>query len=172
MDVWTAYSHASGFQYEIVAQGGSQYVRGRVLRAALESERRMWEAREPQRASVTQENYIFRDAATIQEGLAPLGITPRRKDVLLVEGSIFVEPTDGELRRIEGRLSKSPSIWTRRVDIVRQYDRIGGVRVPVSIQSVAHVLIAGQSTFSMSYEYETVNGQRVGTPRPKASPGH
>src|SRR5207247_9823825 len=134
--------------------------------------RRMWEAREPQRASVTLDNYVFRDAPPLHGELAPLAITPRRKDVLLIEGSIFVEPTDGELRRIEGRLSKSPSIWTRRVDGVRHYDRIGGVRVPVSIQSVAHVLIAGQSTFSMSYEYETVNGNRVGTPRPKASPGH
>src|SRR5262249_11356617 len=148
MDVWTEYTHAAGFRYEIVAEGGSRQVRGRVLRPALDGERRMWEAREPQRASLTPENYVFRDAAAIEHGLAPLGITPRRKDVLLVEGSIFVEPTDGDLRRIEGRLSKAPSIWTRRVDIVRRYDRIGGVRVPVAIQSVAHVLIAGESTFS------------------------
>jgi len=42
----------------------------------------------------------------------------------------------------------------------------GGVRVPISIESVAHVLIAGRSTFKMTYAYETINGQPVGTPTP------
>jgi hypothetical protein len=89
--------------------------------------------------------------------------------VLLVDGSIFVQPGDGDLARIEGRLSKTPSFWTRRVDVVRRYERIAGVRVPVSIESVAHVLIAGRSTFKMTYEYETINGQHVGNPQPAAS---
>jgi len=40
------------------------------------------------------------------------------------------------------------------------------VRVPMSIESVAHVLIAGRSTFKMTYEYQTINGQRVGDPVP------
>jgi hypothetical protein len=100
-----------------------------------------------------------------------VGITPRRKDVLLVEGAIFVEPDEGDLRRIEGTLSKTPSFWTRRVEIVRRYEKIGGVRVPVSVESIATILIAGRSTFKMTYEYEIINGQRVGDPRPQRSGG-
>jgi len=165
MEAWTEYTHANGFRYVIVGEGGSGYVRRRVLRAALEGEQKMWEAREPQRASITLDNYTFTTAAYQPGSLAPVGITPRRKDVLLVEGSIFVEPTDGDLRRIEGRLSKSPSFWTRRVDITRSYDRIGGVRVPVAIESIAQVLVAGKSTFKMGYQYETINGQSVGHPQ-------
>src|SRR5436305_13274384 len=103
----------------------------------------MWRAREPQRASVTTDNYTFDEAQPAGEGLHSVGIKPRRKDVLLVEGAIFIEPDEGELRRIEGKLSKAPSFWTRHVEIVRRYDKIAGVRVPVSIESVAHVLIAG-----------------------------
>jgi hypothetical protein len=101
--------------------------------------------------------------------LAPVGVTPKRKDVLLVEGSIFVQPSDGELTRIEGRLSKTPSFWTRRVDVVRRYERKAGVRVPVSIESVASVLIAGRSTFKMTYEYQTINGQVVGNPQVRST---
>jgi len=150
-----------------VAEGGSGYVRRRVLYAALDGEQRMWTARAPQRAAVTLDNYVFTDRTHSTDGLAPLGIMPRRKDVLLVEGSIFVEPSDGDLRRIEGRLSKAPSFWTRRVDIVRRYERMEGVRVPVAIESVAHLLVAGESTFKMTYQYESINGQRVGTPQPR-----
>ena len=49
-------------------------------------------------------------------------------------------------------------------------ERIAGIRVPVAIESVAQVLIAGRSTFQMTYEYETINGLRVGTPRPRPLP--
>ena len=58
-------------------------------------------------------------------------------------------------------LSKTPSFWTRKVEIVRRYDRIAGVRVPVSFESVASVLLAGKASFTMSYEYHSVNGVEV-----------
>ena len=165
MVVWTEYDHVNGFRYQIVDEGGSAYIRLKVLRAALEGEQRIWANREPQNASFTHDNYLFDAGATAPDGLASLGVRPKRKDVLLVEGAIFVQPSDGELARIEGKLSKSPSFWTRRVDVVRRYERKGGVRVPVSIESVAHVLIAGRSTFKMTYEYQTINGQMVGDPK-------
>ena len=63
--------------------------------------------------------------------------------------------------RIEGRLAASPSFWTRRVDIVRRYGRVGGVRVPLGVESVAQVRIAGLSELTMTYQYEMVNGQPV-----------
>jgi hypothetical protein len=166
MDVWTEFDEAHGLRYDVVTEGGNGYIRKHVLLAALDGEQKMWSEREPQKASVTPENYSFTEAQPAAEGLQSVGIKPRRKDVLLVEGSIFLEPDDGELRRIEGRLSKAPSFWTRNVEIVRRYDIIGGVRVPTSIESVAHVLIAGRSTFAMTYQYETINGQRVGSPKP------
>jgi hypothetical protein len=167
MLAWTEYDHVNGFRYQIVDEGGSGYIRNKVLRAALEGEQKIWADREPQKASFNHDNYVFDDGAVAPDGLASVGVKPKRKDVLLVEGSIFVQPSDGELSRIEGKLSKTPSFWTRRVDVVRRYERKAGVRVPVAIESVAHVLIAGRSTFKMTYEYETINGQRVGSPQPR-----
>jgi hypothetical protein len=104
--------------------------------------------------------------------LAQITITPRRKDVLLVEGWVFVRPEDGDLVRIEGRLSKTPSFWTRRVEIVRRYGRLAGVHVPLDIESTAQVLIAGRSTFRMTYEYQAVNGEHVGDPQPRPQPSN
>jgi hypothetical protein len=169
MTAWTEYDQVNGFRFTIVAEGGSGYIRSKVLRAALEGEQKMWADREPQKASFTSDNYTFDAGGPSSDGLAAVTVKPRRKDILLVDGSIFVQPSDGDLARIEGRLSKTPSFWTRRVDVVRRYQRIAGVRVPVSIESVAHVLVAGRSTFKMTYEYETINGQHVGSPQPHAS---
>lgn len=161
MDAFTEFDRVNGLRFQVLNEGGSGYIRNRVLRAALEGEQRMWAANEPQRASLTEENYTFDDRLAAADGLAVLGIKPRRRDVLLVDGAIYVQAADGELRRIEGRLSKAPSFWTRRVEITRRYERLAGVRVPVSIESVAHVLIAGRSTFRMTYQYEAINGQKV-----------
>ena len=167
LEAWTEVTPANGFKYEIVGEGGSGFVRGKVLRPWLESEQKMWADGDPERASLSLENYTFADNGMTPDGLAWLGVKSRRKDVLLVDGSIFVNADDGDLVRIEGRLSKSPSFWTRRVDVVRHYQRLGGVRVPILIESVAQVLIAGRSTFKMRYEYETVNSHRIGDPTPR-----
>ena len=168
MDVWTEADRGGGFRYRIVSQGGSEYIRSRVFIATLETERKMWASGEPDRAGFNLDNYVFEDRGERDDGLAGLYVKPRRKDLLLVEGSIFLRPDDGELMRLEGRLTKSPSFWTRRVEIVRWYQRFAGVRMPVRLQTVANVLVAGRSTFRMSYDYETVNGQRFGNPEPRS----
>jgi hypothetical protein len=164
MTVWTEADRTGGFRYQIVSEEGSGYIRSKVFHPALDTEQKMWADGDPQRAAMAHDNYTFEELGTLTDGLASLAIRPRRKDVLLVDGTIFVTPHDGDLMRIEGRLSKTPSFWTRRVDVVRQYARIGGVHVPVSLESVASVLIAGKSTFKMTYEYESINGKTVGTP--------
>jgi len=169
MVAWTEYDHVNGFRFTIVAEGGSGYIRSKVLRAALEGEQKIWANREPQKASFTHDNYTFDAGEQSADGLASVTVKARRKDVLLVDGSIFVQPSDGDLARIEGRLSKTPSFWTRRVDVVRRYERKAGVRVPVAIESVAQVLIAGRSTFKMTYEYQTINGQHVGDPEVRST---
>jgi len=131
----------------------------------------MWASGEPDRAGITLDNYVFEDRGSGSEGLAWLSIKPRRKEVLLIDGSIFLRPSDGELLRLEGRLVKSPSFWVRRVEVVRRYERLAGVRMPVALDSAANLLIGGRSTFRMTYEYESVNQRRIGTPQPRSEAG-
>ncbi len=166
MDVWTE-ADRSGFRYHIVCEDGSDYIRSKVFRASLETEREMWGAGSQDEAALTPANYVFEDRGAQPDGLTSLTVKPRRKNVLLVDGSIYLNPDDGELVRMEGQLSKTPSFWTKRVQIVRWYQRINGFRMPTALDSVANVRIAGLSTFRMTYEYESINGQRVGNPQPR-----
>ena len=164
MDVWTDVDAAGGLRYDVAAEGGSGYIRNRVFRAALDGEQKMLRDGDPQRAHLDLTNYIIAEGGVADGSLT---IKPRRKDVLLIDGRIFVNPEDGDLLRIEGRLSKNPSFWTRKVEIIRRYGRLAGVHVPLEIESDAQIFIAGQSTFRMTYEYETINGERVGNPQPR-----
>ena len=166
MDVWTE-ADPSGFRYHIVCEDGSDYIRSKVFRASLETEREMWAAGTPDEAALTPANYVFEDRGAQPDGLTSLIVKPRRKNVLLVEGSIYLNPDDGDLVRMEGQLSKTPSFWTKRVEIVRWYQRINGFRMPTALESVANLRIAGLSTFRMTYEYESINGRRIGSPQPR-----
>jgi len=138
-------------------------VRQKVLRAALEAERSLRADGTIERGALTPGNYDFGAQQAAEEGLVRIGIHPKRRDTLLIEGSIVLTARDGDLARVEGFLVKRPSIWTREVRVVRRYERIEGVRVPVSTQSTARLVIVGPSTFSMLYEYAAINGAPVGT---------
>ena len=161
MTVRTTLDPGRGFEYVVLAESGSRLIHRKVFRPALEAERQARVPAEAARGALTPANYEFGAGGITDDGLLRIEIRPRRADTLLVRGSILVTQDGADLVRIEGQLVKRPSFWTRRVEVVRRYVRLGGVRVPVAMQSTADVLIAGRSTFEMTYEYESINDQPV-----------
>ncbi len=159
----TSLSPDDGFRYSIVEEEGSSLIRRRVLEAALEAEHRIVANDETGRGALTPANYEFVVAPHLSgepdASLVSVQIRPRRRDTMLVDGTIELSNADGELTRVSGILVKRPSFWTRRVAVTRDYARVAGVRVPIRMQSTASVLIAGTATFAMSYDYQSINGQ-------------
>ena len=134
LEAVTDYSPEVGFRYQITAEGGSSYIRGKVLRAVLESERDAITLGETARSSLDRTNYAFEAIGVDTDGLANVRLTPLRKDRVLVAGTMFLQPIDGDLVRLQGRLAQSPSFWVKDVDIIRSYERIGGAVVPVTLE--------------------------------------
>ena len=161
LDAWTEYDSQHGFRFQVIGEGGSRRIRDRALRAILITEQKQAAAGRPLIGDVTRMDYDFLPAAFYEEGLVKLLVKPRRQEGFLVDGAIFVSALDADLVRFEGRLAKNPSFWTRRVDVVRHYGRVGGVQVPLAVESTADVRIAGPSTLTMTYQYESINGRAV-----------
>lgn len=161
LEAVTTLDPRNGFRYEVLTASGSPYVRTRVLEPILRGEAKASAEGGATRAALTLANYAFVPMDVNVEPYARVLIHPKRKETFLVDGSIVVMAADGDLVRIEGRLAKNPSFWTSRVEIAREYARVGGVRVPVRVESQAWVKIAGPSNFVMTYEYDEINGRRV-----------
>jgi hypothetical protein len=179
LEVWTELTEEGRFTYQIVREGGSEYIRTKVLRPLLENEEKLFATSDASRAAVTPRNYHLHGLeAAAEPGLVKLLVKPKRRDVSLVDGAVFVTEDEADLVRIEGRLSKNPSFWTKRVDVVKRYERIGGMRVPTRLDSVAQLRLAGTATLAMTWEYETINGEAVtaaaasarGRPAPAETP--
>jgi len=161
LEAVTEYSVESGFSYQVSAEGGSSLVRSKVLRAVLEGEREVIAKGETARSSLALSNYAFQPNGVDDEGLANILLSPKRKERVLVFGTMFLQPDGGDLVRLQGQLAKNPSFWLRNVQIVRSYKRIEGVVVPVALESSAHVRILGPASLRMTYVYSEIDGHRV-----------
>lgn len=161
IEAWTTLDPVEGFKFQIVSEEGSAVIRRNVLHAALEAEGRAVTTSGRAQAALTTANYEFLAINALPMDLMKVDVRPRRRHVMLVNGSLFLERESADLVRIEGELSRRPSFWTRRVQIRREYARIGGVHVPVAMSSTADVLVVGSSTFSMTYQYVEINGKLV-----------
>jgi hypothetical protein len=148
------------FSYDVVSEDGSEAIRTRVLRAVLAREQEMVNKGEAGRADLTSANYEFTETGRDETGDRVVQIKPRRADVMLVDGRAVLND-NGDLLRVEGKLSKNPSFWTSLVNIVRQYARIGGVRVPVASETTAKVKFVGNAQLDVFYDYQSVNGRPV-----------
>jgi hypothetical protein len=158
---------ASAFTGETIRAPPRHHLRSRPdgapegVRAVLEAEHSLRASGDVERGALTTINYEFGACREADAGLIRIGIHPKRRDAMLVKGSILLTESEGDLARMEGFPIKRPSFWTREVHVVRSYERIGGVRVPVLTKSTARVLIGGRSTFAMTYEYASINGSPV-----------
>ena len=161
LEAFTEYAPGSGFRYAVTASGGSERIQRRVLKSVLEAERETSEPRERIKGNLSQANYEFEFGGRDEDGTIRLQLSPKRPDARLVNGTAILMAPSGELMRVDGRLAKSPSFWVKWVDVSRRYASLGGTLMPVAMESVADVRIAGLSTFSMTYTYQTIDGQAV-----------
>lgn len=159
LEAWTEMNGQS-FQYTVVSEKGSDYIRDKVLRVVLKREQELVNSGECSRSELSPDNYSFEDM-TMGDGERYVTLKPKRKDVLLVDGRMVLSQDGSELLRVEGRLSKNPSFWTSLVNVIRHYARIDGVRVPIATESTAKVKFAGTSHLDVRYEYITINGRSV-----------
>ena len=160
LDVRIEYSAASGLSYQVLAEGGSGYIRSRVLRSLLDEEQSIVAENESARVALSYDNYQFMPNGIDDEGLAVVTIQPLRKDRSLIAGQMFLT-ADGDLVRVQGRLVKNPSFWVTRANLVRSYQRINGVTMPVSLETTGQLRLFGSSKLRMTYRYSQIDERTV-----------
>ena len=75
-----------------------------------------------------------------------LELLPRRKDIHLLHGNVWVDANTYLPRRFEGELAKAPSWWVRDVRVAFVYGKVGGMWLQTASEASANVRILGRST--------------------------
>jgi hypothetical protein len=160
LEAWTEYHPGRGFTFEIVQEGGSEYVRNKVLRGMLTSERDLLSRGRRLRASFEAKNYNFEDGGIV-DGLQRILLKPAKKSDGIVNGSVLVEPDSGLITTLQGRLVKSPSFWIRDVDVTWKFMHVNGCVLPIEMISNGRVRMFGRSNFRMAYDYVSIDGRPI-----------
>ena len=146
--------------FEVHSSSGMGFMRKGVLNRLIETERESSSGIQKAKTAMSGENYAFeylRSEKVSDRLQYVLRVRARRKDKLLFNGTLWVDAEDFAVTRIEGRPAKNPSFWTRKVDFVQEYQKLGPYWFPARNSSVTQVFIFGVTTTEIEYANYQVN---------------
>ncbi len=104
--------------------------------------------------SITPANYKFKyKGQVVREGrdVHIFELSPRRKAVGLFRGELWLDAETAMPVRESGRLVKSPSMFLKKIEFVREYDIQNGIAIPKHIESKADVRVFGRAELTVDY---------------------
>jgi outer membrane lipoprotein-sorting protein len=159
LEVRTTFRRPDTLESQVLRADGSKFIRERVFDKILEAESETQSTKAKQQVDIVPANYTFgyigREDCDGRECYR-LRIAPKRKEKYLVEGQIWIDAEDWGIVQVQGFLAKRPSFWARQTQIDRRYKRIDGMWLNDRIESISDVFIAGRSSLTIQYSYESI----------------
>lgn len=147
-------------EFKIISEKGSGLIRSRVFKPLMDVEVESAADRNRVDSSITPNNYTL--ALLGEEEVAGshcyiVQATPKRADKYLFSGRIWIHSVEFAIVKIEGQPAKIPSLWIKRVDFVRRYQKIGEFWLPLKNESVTRVRLFGKNTLTTDYDNYQIN---------------
>ncbi|MGB8472482.1 MAG: outer membrane lipoprotein-sorting protein [Candidatus Acidiferrum sp.] len=143
---------------------GSEFVRRHVFQRLMKAEETRIQVNKDADSLITSENYTLEVVGTDTIGSSDCSVVraiPKRKETDLFEGRIWIDNQDFAIVKITGHLAKNPSFWIKRVDFVRDYQKIRGFWLLSREEAISAVRIFGKETLTVNYQNYAVNGSRA-----------
>lgn len=141
--------------FTITSSKGSGFIRSHVFRRLMTREASRTGSREDSDGFITPENYRFGLAGQAQIGGSECTVVhaiPKYRKTYLFEGYIWIDNQDFAIVKIKGHLAKSPSFWVKRVEFVRQYQKINGFFLLSREEAIADIKIYGRKILTIDYK--------------------
>jgi hypothetical protein len=124
------------------------------LRQALETESQISRPMTRPMTLINKDNYALQMMGTaLLNGRISyvIGVVPKRQEVYLFRGKIWVDAEDYALARIEGQLAKTPSIWIRTVSFTLEFRKSGEYWFPSLSTSTSDVRVFGPTKVNIRF---------------------
>ncbi len=133
---------------------GDSFVKTNVITKLLQSEVDHVQKGEGAQTAITGENYKFswKGSDTLDgRTYYRYQVKPRQKRPGLFKGFILVDAATGRLRRAEGTMVKSPSLFVKKIEFLQDYGEYGPFSLPVHIHSVAKTRLVGRAVVEIHH---------------------
>jgi len=130
---------------------GDKTVFREVIGRYLETEQK---GRENGSMAISPANYKFKINAVVTQNSQTtyiFDLTPKRKDVGLFKGQVWLDGGTAMPLKEVGQLVKSPSVWLKSVRFERDYELQDGIAVPRHLESKAVVHLFGTAELSANF---------------------
>lgn len=139
--------------YKALGFSGDNMVKKEVIARYLSEDSRT-EDSQGQDIAITPANYKFKYKGRVaHEGgdVDVFQLSPRRKAVGLFHGELWLDAETAMPVRESGRFVKSPSMFLKKIEFVREYQLQDGVAIPKHIESTADVRVFGRAVLTVDY---------------------
>jgi outer membrane lipoprotein-sorting protein len=162
MDVEVSYDAATGKNFRIVSQSGSNLLCEKVLKRAVDSEKEA--SRDKSSTALT--NYRFSLLGTDTVNGRPAYILheePLSEGKFLSRGKIWIDAEDFAVVKMETEPAKNPSFWISRTSISSSAVKADGFWLPGRTRSETKVRIGGTAVLTIDYgTYKVVPAETAG----------
>jgi hypothetical protein len=137
--------------YKALGFSGDSTIKQEVITRYLSAES---EARDSGSIAITPANYKFKHkGSTSRDGRLTeiFQVTPRKKRVGLFRGELWLDAQTGMPVRESGRFVKTPSVFLKKVEFVRDYELRDGVSFPKHIESTVDTRLVGRAELSIDF---------------------
>jgi hypothetical protein len=134
--------------YKALGFSGDNMIKSQVIARYLDGET------QSRNIAITPDNYKFKlKGAANWDGrrVYVLQVTPRRKEVGLFHGELWLDADTSMPVREAGRFVKSPSVFLKKIEFVRDYEIQDGVAIPKHVESKADVRMFGPAELTIEY---------------------
>jgi hypothetical protein len=152
MDVEVSYDSATGQNFRIVSQSGSNLLCDKVLKRAVDSEKEA--SRDKSLTALNETNYRFALLGTDTVGGRPAYILhqePLWEGKFLSRGKIWIDAEDFAVVKMETEPAKNPSFWISRTSISSSSVKTDGFWLPGKTRSETKVRIGGTAVLTIDY---------------------
>jgi hypothetical protein len=171
------YQAPRSLMFAAIRFAGDSFVKTNIITKLLQSEVEHVQKGEGAQTAITADNYKFnlKGTDTVDGRLAYVyHVKPRHKGPGLFKGRILVDAASGRLRRAEGTMVKSPSLFVKKIEFVQDYGEYGPFSLPVHIHSVANTRLVGRAVveiYHSGYQAKTVAETQSGAGSSASSSG-
>jgi len=139
---------------------GDSSVKKDVIARYMSAETQAIETQKPSQSAITPENYKFKYKGLVERNdraVHVFQLNPRKKRVGLFKGELWVDASTFLPVRESGRLVKTPSIFLKKVEFVRDYEIVDGRAVPKHIQSTIVTRFWGPAELDINFHNLSFN---------------
>jgi hypothetical protein len=150
----TFYTRDAGKNYQVLWRKGPEWLHKRVINRIMNDDASLSRKSERPHILLTSANYSmkFQGIRFLRgQRCYAVNIRPKARRFSLIEGTAWFDANDFSLLRIEGKPATSPSFWTGRPFIERDYTVVDGVSLPQRSRATSSGIFAGKSELDIDY---------------------